>query len=515
MANMTPEGIRSNLVNMIGTSLNPLFEPTAAGASPTSPTNTTRKLKKRDKLAEQLLQMLADNQQHQQSSQLQLTTLVKHLGKVEINAPKLKKITREAWIKFVELYDIYRQADGGENMVKHIFPTSMAFAAYTCKLDQNVLLMTSDAEFRDIMNKHFKIDTATGAKTKLQSLAMKKCEPSGYLRDNVETYLNDFIGEIKRNPALVNNARKGATDKQANTWFIDGIQPDKLQVIVRSHDTKDVDSTFAMVMDDLDEFETYLRIAGITYGKSESKADAKPAYTPAKGAPTATYTSTFNKWGCNNCGDKGHKNDQCPLSSECIPCKTKQHGYWTPQCPLFQAWKAKKQATDPTFGQHKSKAFSVTSCLPCAPTIIPSAPPSPPVATATSQDFANVMAAVAMLSAQVASLSENKVRKKQYIDSGANISIVSHMSHLDSNTTPSFRRVDKPFGVETASNGIMKIDGEGKFKNLDSAFCGDAAASLLSVSQFTKSNNVAIVFTGTDAFGVRCDDYVNSQFFEH
>ena len=86
------------------------------------------------------------------------------------------------------------------------------------------------------------------------------------------------------------------------------------------------------------------------------------------------------------------------------------------------------------------------------------------------------------------------------------------MSHLDSNTTPSFRRVDKPFGVETANNGIMKIDGEGKFKNLDSAFCGDAAASLLSVSQFTKSNNAAIVFTETDAFGVRCDDYVNSQF---
>ena len=129
MANMTPEGIRSNLVNMIGTSLNPLFEPTSAGASPTSPTKTTRKLKKRDKLAEQLLQILADNQQHKQSSQLQLTTLVKHLGKVEINAPKLKKITREAWMKFVELYDIYRQADGGENLVKHIFPTSMAFAA--------------------------------------------------------------------------------------------------------------------------------------------------------------------------------------------------------------------------------------------------------------------------------------------------------------------------------------------------------------------------------------------------
>ena len=63
MANMTPEGIRSNLVNMTRTSLNPLFE-SAAGVSATSPTNSTRKNKKRDKITEQLLQMLADNQQN-------------------------------------------------------------------------------------------------------------------------------------------------------------------------------------------------------------------------------------------------------------------------------------------------------------------------------------------------------------------------------------------------------------------------------------------------------------------
>ena len=81
---MTPEGIRSNLVNMTRTSLNPLFDP-AAGASPTSPTNTTRKTKKGDK-AEQLMPMFADNQQSQQPSQIQLTTIVRQLSKVKLNA---------------------------------------------------------------------------------------------------------------------------------------------------------------------------------------------------------------------------------------------------------------------------------------------------------------------------------------------------------------------------------------------------------------------------------------------
>ena len=83
-----------------------------------------------------------------------------------------------------------------------------------------------------------------------------------------------------------------------------------------------------------------------------------------------------------------------------------------------------------------------------------------------------------MLSAQVDSLSDNKVRKKQYFDSGADISFVSHLSHLDSNTAPSFHMNDKPIGVETSNNGTIKINGEGKINILDSAFCDDAENSL-------------------------------------
>ena len=104
--------------------------------------------------------------------------------------------------------------------------TSKAFAAYTCKLTVAELPLT------------FKGDTATGHKTKLQSLAMQKYDPSGYLLDNVRTYLIDYIGEIQCNPALVDSTKKGATDKQANTWSIDWIQPVRLQALVKVHDTK-------------------------------------------------------------------------------------------------------------------------------------------------------------------------------------------------------------------------------------------------------------------------------------
>ena len=55
-------------------------------------------------------------------------------------------------------------------------------------------------------------------------------------------------------------------------------------------------------------------------------------------------------------------------------------------------------------------------------------------------------------SAQLA-LGNAEISKKMLLDSGANISIVSSLSHLDPNTTPSFHRADKPSrNVETANN---------------------------------------------------------------
>ena len=55
-------------------------------------------------------------------------------------------------------------------MVKQIFPVSLAFVVFIFKLDQKVLLITSNADLSDIMNNNFKVDTATEPKTKLAKL---------------------------------------------------------------------------------------------------------------------------------------------------------------------------------------------------------------------------------------------------------------------------------------------------------------------------------------------------------
>ena len=87
--------------------------------------------------------------------------------------------------------------------------------------------MLSDEKFIEIVNKKFAVDNATGHDQILQSFAMTKCAiMQAFSRHNVATYINDLTTKITRHPALVDSTKEGAFAKQANTWFINGLQPD-------------------------------------------------------------------------------------------------------------------------------------------------------------------------------------------------------------------------------------------------------------------------------------------------
>ena len=101
-------------------------EPKAAAvneeAAHAATSKAPRKAKKTtsDSLIEQLVQTLTANQSHTQQSRperLELTELVQGLGKTEDNAPKLKKLTKESNIKFVDFYDGCDQSFFFENQL--------------------------------------------------------------------------------------------------------------------------------------------------------------------------------------------------------------------------------------------------------------------------------------------------------------------------------------------------------------------------------------------------------------
>ena len=138
----------------------------------------------------------------------------------------------------MDLYEVYAQDNGRDRMVDLIASSSFGYAAFLCKMTKDQLKMTSDAEFIEIMNNKFSMDNATGNRKILQFFAMTKCAVQGFSRQNVETYINDFMTKITCYPALVDSTKKGASTKQVNTWFIDELQPDEFRQAVRAHERK-------------------------------------------------------------------------------------------------------------------------------------------------------------------------------------------------------------------------------------------------------------------------------------
>ena len=144
----------------------------------------------------------------------------------------------------------------------------------------------------------------------------------------METYVDSFMSLITCNPALVDCKKKGATEKQANTWFIDGLQPDEIQTAVRAHDTKTIDDTNDLLGDDITEFEGYMRIAKVT----KAKGGKKWAPAPVKGTPVAQVDKQMH-YDCGNCGSPDRDRKVCPREDEGHQCKTKSHAYWSQTCP--------------------------------------------------------------------------------------------------------------------------------------------------------------------------------------
>ena len=112
---------------------------------------------------------------------------------------------------------------------------------------------------------------------------------------------------------------------------------------------------------------------------------------------------------------------------------------------------------------------------------------------ALNTEMQDLKATVASLATMKAALIAKVMRKKKKIlDSGANMSIIFDLSHLDSNTP--LCRAEEPGGVEMTNQSVMAISGSSSISGLEGAFCDGATRSLISVSQLCKDKNAAVIF---------------------
>ena len=105
-----------------------------------------------------------------------------------------------------------------------------------------------------------------------------------------------------------------------------------------------------------------------------------------------------------------------------------------------------------------------------------------------------------------------KVKKPIILDSGANVSVISDFTHVDTNTVPLCRRAEDASGVETADGNVMPIEGRGIIVGVEGKICTGASFTLLSVPQVCQELGASVVFNSSGAVAYKNDSFSDDVF---
>ena len=303
--------------------------------------------------------------------------------------------------------------------------------------------MTWKWNFFDV---HYDVDVAGNYSSVLSALTMKEIL---FNRTNIENYATEFTEALILHPTFLDPFAGGTTEEKINIIFMNGLQPEGFRNRTIQFGSKAVDTTYEAIRQILPKYQ---ELVNMGLGDPSSIV-AKATMQPLKGKQQAGSREK-KEYNCNNCGQPGHDQKNCPFKDECLQCKTKAHCYWKKGCPLFDAWAAKKDAARARAGQPPFQAHSV---------IVQAAALDEVAALRLEilelQKAMKVKLQNDLLRLKIAKL--EMLEKRILLDSGANISVISDLSHVDLHTIPSCRRADKPTGVETADRTIMPIAGDG------------------------------------------------------
>ena len=112
-------------------------------------------------------------------------------------------------------------------------------------------------------------------------------------------------------------------------------------------------------------------------------------------------------------------------------------------------------------------------------------------------------------------------KKKIFLDSAANTSIIADLRHINSYTSPSFLRNEELAGIKAANGGLLAVEGTGQIMGVPGVICSDASASLVSMVDVCDVHDASVLVTssgarvfknseGSDVHVNNLNDYVNS-----
>ena len=102
---------------------------------------------------------------------------------------------------------------------------------------------------------------------------------------------------------------------------------------------------------------------------------------------------------------------------------------------------------------------------------------------------------IEQLTARLDVKKENK--KKIMLGSGANHSVIADPTHVNPHTSPSFDRNVEYSGVETASQEVLAVEGQGQIMGVPGVLCSCSGATLVSLGQVLDVHNVNCLVKST------------------
>ena len=416
---------------------------------------------------------------------------------------RLSVINRETWIAHKAKYRCYKQNNGRRSLVESICCERYEFCVrYIVKNISVEHFKTLDnMVVENIFDLHYDVDIAGNYNVVLSALAMKE---GPFNRTKVENYATDFTEALLIHPTFSDPFAGGTTEELINVIFIAGLQPMGFRQRVSQFGSKEVDTTYEAIRKVLPRYQESVDMGFVHPDLPVAKATTQPNIHKPKASMSFKPKVVYD---CNHCKQPGHDQHSCPFKDECLQCKTKAHRYWKPGCPLFDKWAAGKDAARAKAGQPPFKANSA---------IVQPAALDEVAALRLEilelQKAMKVKLKNELLQLKIAKL--ERLEKKILLDSGANISVIAHPSHVDFNTIPSCRRADKSSGVETADKTVMPIAGDGIILGCDGVICHDASHSLVSQSQFTNIHDAVVISDSVGAVAYRKDAYVKESLKE-
>ena len=418
-------------------------------------------------LIQQFMQVSTDTAKEQRK-------LITSQSEVEKSRPTFNKFTRANFIDFINNYNIYVQKDGETRIVKLMGDKVLKVVAnLITHTSVEELLLMENSVIIDLLNIRFAVGTASNYLVTLQLLYMKP--GISFSRELVDEYAFTFLATLIDHPTFEDPKQGGTSAKKINLLFLAGLQPEHFRLQIEKFDTENARDTFETIMIVLPKYQESVDIgmvpAGTRLEKSPQAVGIRTSTSSSTHAPTMTTTKS-QPHPCYNCQKMGHRHEVCPQKDICLRCPpgTLPHPYWHHTKCVYR-----KSTTD-TFklGKPAGKALAAIDSV-------------------TSEN-----AALKLEIEQLKAALEVR-QKKIYLDSGANISIIADVSHVDPHTSPSFCRAEEPHGVETANQTIMPVEGEGQIMGVTGKICTEAGASLVSMSQVLNEHDACAVITKSDA----------------